>query len=337
MLKPALAPSHVPSQGHQLQMPRSQTLSWHHAGCHAISRGCGGKAGGGAVPSGGYKRRRAPGRVCPHKSRLALLWLLSCLALAGSARDLSLESCGVPAIAPVIRGYNRIVNGEPAVPGSWPWQVSLQRDNGFHFCGGSLISENWVVTAAHCSVRTTDTVVVGAYDQDVPSSDEQKLVIEKVFKNPNFNMLTIRDDITLLKLATPARLSARVSPVCLPQATEEFPGGMTCVTTGWGLTNPYATETPAVLQQVALPLLTNAQCKQYWGYRIKDSMVCAGADGASSCRGDSGGPLVCQKNGVWNLVGIVSWGSGTCDTNVPAVYTRVTALRSWINSILLAN
>ncbi|KAM9269039.1 LOW QUALITY PROTEIN: chymotrypsinogen B-like [Cariama cristata] len=298
----------------------------------------------GAVPSGGYKRRRAQAGSVPHKSRWALLWLLSCLALAGSARaTLSLESCG-PAIAPVIRGYNRIVNGEPAVPGSWPWQVSLQRDNGFHFCGGSLISENWVVTAAHCSVRTTDTVVVGAYDQDVPSSDEQKLVIEKVFKNPNFNMLTIRDDITLLKLATPARLSARVSPVCLPQATEEFPGGMTCVTTGWGLTNTYATETPAVLQQVALPLLTNAQCKQYWGYRIKDSMVCAGADGASSCdpcthplpQGDSGGPLVCQKNGVWNLVGIVSC-SGTCDTNVPAVYTRVTALRSWINSILLAN
>ncbi|XP_009645730.2 chymotrypsinogen 2-like, partial [Egretta garzetta] len=96
----------------------------------------------------------------------------------------------------------------------------------------------WVVTAAHCGVRTTDTVVVGAYDQLSPSPDEQRLTIEKVFKNPRFNMLTIRDDITLLKLATPARLSASVSPVCLPQATDDFPGGMTCVTTGWGLTDP---------------------------------------------------------------------------------------------------
>ncbi|XP_026712772.1 chymotrypsinogen 2-like [Athene cunicularia] len=194
---------------------------------------------------------------------MALLWLLSCLALAGSARaTLSVENCGVPAIPPVIRGYNRIVNGEPAVPGSWPWQVSLQRYDGFHFCGGSLISENWVVTAAHCGVRTTDTVVVGAYDQDSPSPDEQRLSIEKVFKNPKFNMLTIRDDITLIKLATPAQLSDRVSPVCLPQATDDFPGGMTCVTTGWGLTDPKASQTPPVLQQVALPLLTNTQCKQ---------------------------------------------------------------------------
>ncbi|XP_040981817.1 chymotrypsinogen 2-like [Aquila chrysaetos chrysaetos] len=158
-----------------------------------------------------------------------------------------------------------------------------------------------------------------------------------VFKNPKFNMLTIRDDITLLKLATPARLSARVSPVCLPQPTDDFPGGMTCVTTGWGLTDPNASETPTVLQQAALPLLTNPQCKQYWGYRIADVMVCAGADGASSCMGDSGGPLVCQKDGVWNLVGIVSWGSSTCDPNMPGVYARVTKLRNWINSVLAAN
>ncbi|NXX84355.1 CTR2 protein, partial [Urocolius indicus] len=245
--------------------------------------------------------------------------------------------CGVPAIAPVIRGYNRIVNGEPAVPGSWPWQVSLQRNDGFHFCGGSLISENWVVTAAHCSVRTTDTVVVGAYDQESPSADEQQLSIEKVFKNPKFSLLTIRNDITLLKLASPARLSARVSPVCLPQASDDFPGGLTCVTTGWGLTDPKASQTPAVLQQAALPLLTNAQCRQYWGWRISGGMVCAGGDGASSCSGDSGGPLVCQKDGAWTLVGIVSWGSSTCDTSAPAVYTRVTEQLSWIDSVLAAN
>uniref|UniRef100_A0A663DS74 Peptidase S1 domain-containing protein n=1 Tax=Aquila chrysaetos chrysaetos TaxID=223781 RepID=A0A663DS74_AQUCH len=95
--------------------------------------------------------------------------------------------------------------------------------------------------------------------------------------------------------------------------------------------------TPTVLQQAALPLLTNPQCKQYWGYRIADVMVCAGADGASSCMGDSGGPLVCQKDGVWNLVGIVSWGSSTCDPNMPGVYARVTKLRNWINSVLAAN
>ncbi|XP_027571925.2 chymotrypsinogen 2-like [Pipra filicauda] len=268
---------------------------------------------------------------------MALLWLLSCLALVGFARATLPEDCGVPAIAPVVRGYTRIVNGEPAVPGSWPWQVSLQRYGSFHFCGGSLISENWVVTAAHCGVRKTDKVVVGAYDQNNPSTAQQTLTIEKVFKNPKFNLLTIRDDITLIKLATPAQFSDRVSPVCLPKATDEFAGGTTCVTTGWGLTDSSDSETPAVLQQAALPLLTNAQCKEFWGYRIRDVMVCAGADGASSCMGDSGGPLVCQKDGAWTLVGIVSWGSSPCDTQTPGVYARVTELRDWIDSILEAN
>uniref|UniRef100_A0A8C2SW66 chymotrypsin n=1 Tax=Coturnix japonica TaxID=93934 RepID=A0A8C2SW66_COTJA len=234
--------------------------------------------------------------------------------------------CGVPAITPVIRGYNRIVNGEPAVPGSWPWQVSLQRYGNFHFCGGSLISEQWVVTAAHSGL----SVCLGL-------SACPALPLPQVFKNPKYSALTIRNDITLIKLATPAQLNARVAPVCLPQATDDFPGGMTCVTTGWGLLNSKDENTPAILQQAALPLLTNAQCKEYWGFRIYNVMVCAGADGSSSCMGDSGGPLVCQKDGAWTLVGIVSWGSSTCSTSTPGVYARVTELREWIDSVVAAN
>uniref|UniRef100_A0A8D0H490 chymotrypsin n=1 Tax=Sphenodon punctatus TaxID=8508 RepID=A0A8D0H490_SPHPU len=242
---------------------------------------------------------------------MVLFWLLSCLVLISVS-----QGCGVPAIHPVLSGYARIVNGEEAVSGSWPWQVSLQDSTGFHYCGGSLISEDWVVTAAHCGVSISSPLP---------------------HQNPTFNMLTLKNDITLLKLGTPARLTARVSPVCLPEASDDFPGGLTCVTTGWGLTNPNAQKTPEKLQQVALPLLSNMQCKTYWGNRIADVMVCAGASGASSCMGDSGGPLVCQKDGNWNLVGIVSWGSGTCSPSSPGVYARVTELRPWIDMILAAN
>lgn len=124
-----------------------------------------------------------------------------------------------------------------------------------------------------------------------------------------------------------------------------------------------APDTPALLQQAALPLLTNDQCRQYWGSRISDLMICAGASGASSCmvgthesvhkhrsillalinylsvffQGDSGGPLVCQKSGAWTLVGIVSWGSGTCTPTMPGVYARVTKLRAWMDQIIAAN
>ncbi|XP_040488960.1 chymotrypsinogen B isoform X2 [Ursus maritimus] len=162
---------------------------------------------------------------------MAFLWLLSCCAFLGTA-----FGCGVPTIHPVLSGLSRIVNGEDAVPGSWPWQVSLQDSTGFHFCGGSLISEDWVVTAAHCGVRTTHRVVAGEFDQGSDAEDIQVLKIAKVFKNPKFNIFTINNDITLLKLATPARFSQTVSAVCLPNENDDFPAGTLCATTGWGLT-----------------------------------------------------------------------------------------------------
>uniref|UniRef100_A0A8D0Y485 chymotrypsin n=1 Tax=Sus scrofa TaxID=9823 RepID=A0A8D0Y485_PIG len=245
--------------------------------------------------------------------------------------------CGVPAIPPVLSGLSRIVNGENAVPGSWPWQVSLQDSTGFHFCGGSLISEDWVVTAAHCGVTTSDVVVAGEYDQASDAEDIQVLKIAKVFKNPNFSLLTVRNDITLLKLATPARFSRTVSAVCLPSASDDFPAGTLCATTGWGKTKYTALKTPDKLQQAALPIVSSTVCKSYWGSKVTDVMICAGASGVSSCMGDSGGPLVCQKNGAWTLVGIVSWGSSTCSTTTPAVYARVTALIPWVQQILANN
>nr|XP_039330408.1 chymotrypsinogen B2 isoform X2 [Saimiri boliviensis boliviensis] len=162
---------------------------------------------------------------------MAFLWLLSCCALLGTT-----FGCGVPAIQPVLSGLSRIVNGEDAVPGSWPWQVSLQDKTGFHFCGGSLISEDWVVTAAHCGVSTSHVVVAGEFDQGSDEENIQVLKIAKVFKNPKFSMLTVRNDITLLKLATPARFSETVSAVCLPSAADDFPAGTLCATTGWGKT-----------------------------------------------------------------------------------------------------
>lgn len=144
---------------------------------------------------------------------------------------------------------------------------------------------------------------------------------------------------------------------------------------------PTAPSTPNNLQQAALPLLSNEECKKHWGSNISDVMICAGGAGATSCmvrtrpptwkpfqiffthtlsrssvgrfhvpvghhlfvvhyslsQGDSGGPLVCQKDNVWTLVGIVSWGSSRCSTSTPAVYARVTKLRGWVDQILASN
>ncbi|XP_076145979.1 chymotrypsin-like protease CTRL-1 [Alosa pseudoharengus] len=262
---------------------------------------------------------------------MAMLWIASCFALVVSALG-----CGVPSIKPQVSGYNKIVNGENAVSGSWPWQVSLQQSNGFHFCGGSLINQYWVLTAAHCRVSASHRVVLGEHDRGSSAEPTQVKSIAKVISHPYYNSNNFNNDITLLKLSSPAQLTSRVSPVCMASSSTSFPAGMRCVTTGWGKTG--STSSPRILQQTALPLLSPAQCRQHWGSnRITDAMICAGASGVSSCQGDSGGPLVCESGGVWSQVGIVSWGTSNCNVRSPAVYARVSYLRSWIDQTVARN
>ncbi|XP_077334448.1 chymotrypsin A-like isoform X2 [Lithobates pipiens] len=263
---------------------------------------------------------------------MTTLWVLSCLVLLSGA-----YGCGVPAIRPFISGYARVVNGENAVSGSWPWQVSLQNSTGFHYCGGSLINNLWVVTAAHCPVRSSHRVVLGEFDHSSNAEPIQVKSIGRFFSHPQYNAQTDVNDIALIKLSSPATLNDRVSPVCLAASSDVFNGGERCVTTGWGYTDAATLASPDKLQQMSLPLLTNSQCQRYFGSKIQAPMICAGASGASSCMGDSGGPLVCQRNGAWTLAGVVSFGLGTCSPYFPGVYARVTSLTSWVDQTVAAN
>ncbi|XP_004690245.1 PREDICTED: chymotrypsinogen B-like [Condylura cristata] len=262
---------------------------------------------------------------------MAFLWLLSCATLIGAA-----FGCGVPAIPPVVSGIQRIVSGKDVRPGSWPWQVSLQDSKGKHMCGGSLINKDWVVTAAHCEISTSDTVVAGIFNLKSKKKNIQVLRIAQVFDHTSFDNQTGSNDIALLKLATPARFSKVVSPVCLPRAEDNFPAGSLCVTTGWGK-NDYYGKASKKLQQATLPLLSNAECVKSWGNDITHLTVCAGANGVTACTGDSGSPLVCKKDGAWTLVGVVSFVSIPCHTNIPTVYSRVTEFIPWIQNIMSQN
>ncbi|NXU51928.1 CTRL protease, partial [Turnix velox] len=243
--------------------------------------------------------------------------------------------CGVPSITPMVKYDERIINGYSAVSGSWPWQVSLQSRTGSHFCGGSLISENWVVTAAHCQFNPySHIVVLGEYDLTSNSESVQVKTVSRAITNPNWNSNTLNNDITLLKLSTPAQLGPRVSPVCLAPANLALPTNLQVVTTGWGRVNANSQALASRLQQVTLPLISTSQCMQYWGNKITSSMLCAGGAGATSCQGDSGGPLVYQNGNVWTLIGIVSWGTSNCNVRTPAIYTRVSQFRNWIEYVV---
>lgn len=244
-------------------------------------------------------------------------------AAAGSARVL---------VDPLL-GLSRVVGGTEAAQRAWPWQGSVQYGQGGHYCGATLIHPHWAITAAHCDVSAaSDTLVLGLNDLRERGGDGQRLQVARVITHSGYGGMPPQNDLALLQLATPAHIGPSVMAVCLPKAGEVFEEGKMCVTTGWGSTDPFDEVYPDQLQQATLPLIGNEECRKRWGLEavVTAKNVCAGAAGASSCLGDSGGPLVCHRGGLHVLVGVVSWGSETCQPNVPSVYTNIASHTAWI-------
>ncbi|KFZ52474.1 Chymotrypsin-like protease CTRL-1, partial [Podiceps cristatus] len=194
---------------------------------------------------------------------------------------------------------------------------------------------NWVVTAAPCEFNPYSHVVV-LRECDLRSNTEsiQVKTVARAVTNPNWDPYNLNNNITLLKVSSPARLGRRVSPVRLAPTNLALPTNLQCVTTGWGGTSTGSQALAARLQQVTLLLISLSQCMQYWGNRISSSMLCAGGVGTSSCQGDSGGPLVYQNGNVWTLIGMVSWGNSNCNVCMPAIYTHVSHFRNWIDYVV---
>ncbi|XP_065594217.1 chymotrypsin-C [Cyrtonyx montezumae] len=251
--------------------------------------------------------------------------------------------CGQPAVPPLLGA--RVVGGEDARAHSWPWQISLQYSRSgswSHTCGGTLISPSWVLTAAHCiSSSLTYRVVLGEHDLSVEDDGAVAAEVEKIIVHEKWNSFLVINDIALIKLAEPVQESDTIQAACLPPNGLELDNGYPCEITGWGrlwTNGPLAD----VLQQAPLPVVDHATCSQsdWWGSLVRTSMVCAGGDGVvSGCNGDSGGPLSCQRDGLWEVHGIVSFGSSWgCNTvKKPTVFTRVSDYIDWINEKISEN
>ncbi|XP_008056840.1 cationic trypsin-3 [Carlito syrichta] len=225
---------------------------------------------------------------------------------------------------------DKIVGGYTCQKNSIPYQVSLNA--GYHFCGGSLINDQWVVSAAHC-YKSRIQVRLGEYNIDVLEGDEQFINSAKIIRHPKYNAATIDNDIMLIKLNSPAVISSRVSTVSLPRACAA--AGTQCLISGWGNTLSSGTNYPELLQCLNAPILSDTACRNAYPGKITSNMICLGflEGGKDSCQGDSGGPVVCNGE----LQGIVSWGYGCAQQGKPGVYTKVCNYVDWIQQTIAAN
>ncbi|XP_071434162.1 transmembrane protease serine 9 [Pithys albifrons albifrons] len=237
---------------------------------------------------------------------------------------------------PAMQTASRIVGGSEASRGEFPWQVSL-RENNEHFCGAAILTEKWLVSAAHCFAEFQDPDMWAAYTgtTSLRGSDSSavKMDIAQIIPHPLYNADTADYDVAVLELKRPVTFTKYIQPVCLPDAGHHFPTSKKCLISGWGYLKEDFLVKPEFLQKATVELLDQNLCSSLYSHVLTDRMMCAGyLEGkVDSCQGDSGGPLVCQEpSGRFFLAGIVSWGIGCAEARRPGVYTRVTKLRDWI-------
>ncbi|XP_054847352.1 transmembrane protease serine 11C-like [Eublepharis macularius] len=250
---------------------------------------------------------------------------------AESGGNLIYSCCG----ARIDKSGERISGGNIVEEGEWPWQASLQL-NGIHRCGATLISDTWLVTAAHCFRGAKDvshwTTSFGArLKPAVVKRNIRRIIIHEHYAD---NVSSHEYDIAVAQISPPLQFTANVHRVCLPEATQVFPDNTPCFVTGWGALKD---DGPSVgeLRETKVKIIGNEVCnrREVYSGLISPGMLCAGylQGGRDACQGDSGGPLVTpDSRDMWYLVGIVSWGDECAKPNKPGVYTRVTYYRDWI-------
>ncbi|XP_034853425.1 putative serine protease 42 [Mirounga leonina] len=307
--------------------------------CHRERRGAGG-----------------PMASAPRGSLGLLLWLLLLqpplhAAQGGSARPPSSPSSSssgggrssshavlTPGCGQVVA---KILGGKEAEEGKWPWQVSV-RISEKHVCGGSLITQQWVLTAGHCILsRFHYSVKMG--DRSVYKEITSVVIpVRNIIIHPQLSVVgTVQKDLALLQLLYPVNFTVTIQPVCIPQKTFRVEAGTTCWVTGWGRKEEYG-ETVTVLHEVDQDIMHHEMCNMMIQKAIKtkksvvlEGMLCGYKEaGKDSCQGDSGGPLVCKFKDTWVQVGIVSWGIGCGRGDVPGVYTDIACYAEWILDVI---
>ncbi|CAL4120268.1 unnamed protein product [Meganyctiphanes norvegica] len=240
----------------------------------------------------------------------------------------------------------RVVGGKPTGQTEYPWAAALSY-RGKLYCGATLVTNEHLVTAAHCISGITKSrveIVMGSYnksDTSEPSRREHK--VKEWWAHPDFNRRTFNNDIGIIRLDKKVDFDHFVRPVCISEANPRSTFiGEKGIVIGWGRQDENGVPSD-VLREVRVPIMSNDECKtkNYKPKEITDNMMCAGFDAGKidACQGDSGGPLLLEKQTSGgtpqiDLIGVVSWGQGCARARYPGVYTRISRYTEFINSKL---
>ncbi|KAM4807935.1 acrosin-like [Rhinophrynus dorsalis] len=272
------------------------------------------------------------------------LLLLTIMVLMHVCDSYNAGKCGSQPLFNSERGNSRVVGGMDALPGSWPWLVSIQEPSEgghVHMCGGSLLNNNWVLTAAHCFKNqgndfNTWRMVFGINQLSKMDKETQIRTIAQKIQHENYMPEQQRNDIALLRLDKPVEFNDFIEPACLPDKSAILKRMTDCYIAGWGVVKEGGAKAADVLQEARLDMIFPNLCNSTNWYNgvIGDYNLCAGYEegGIDSCQGDSGGPLICKAKGdsVFSVVGVGSWGSGCAKKQNPGVYTSTQYYLDWI-------
>ncbi|XP_006735225.1 transmembrane protease serine 12 [Leptonychotes weddellii] len=257
-----------------------------------------------------------------------------------------MNNCGTAPLADALEG-SRIIGGTTAQTGAWPWVVSLQIQSGkilAHICGGSLVKNKWVLTAAHCTKDIRDPlmwrVVIGTNSIKGHHPHSKKMKVKAIIIHPDFNLETYVNDIALFHLKKAVRYTDYIQPICLPfDVFQKLDQNTKCFISGWGRTEEGGNVTD-VLQEAEVHYISRKICdsEQSYGKIIPNTSFCAGdEDGIfDTCRGDSGGPLMCYlpEHKRFFVMGITSYGYGCGRKNFPGVYCGPSFYQKWLTDHL---